>query len=131
MEIKELRIGNLIYYGESIRKITAIGDSPQRKFIGVDNMITDLVVIKPIPLTPEILKKYKGGTNYFIIGQYFLLQDMGGWHFDYIDDDNRGDRAIAYPNFVHQLQNVYFALTNEELMIEDLELKRSVATKAK
>jgi hypothetical protein len=77
--------------------------------------------INPIPLTPELLVKCgfnEFSKNYFIYGDYSLLQDMGGWHFDYIDADSRGDRSIAYPQHLHQLQNLYFALTGEELSIE-------------
>lgn len=76
--------------------------------------------IKGVPLTADILlacgfeEKEK---NFFIYGDYTMLQDMGGWHFDYLDADSRGQRSIAYPEYLHQLQNLYFALTVKELEI--------------
>lgn len=108
---RELRLGNFVYYGESIRQITAIGNSPQRKFVGVDNMITEFEVIKPIPLSQEILKKC--GFEY-----------VGYWQLNDIElcDMVYGEFMVAYLHtanheikHLHQLQNLYYALTGQEL----------------
>jgi len=117
----ELRIGNWVYYGESIRAVTAIHDSPQRKCVGVDNMITELNIIKPIPLTPEIMRN----------SGFVVKLDCGICEHDAlpVDINFKGNEFEAYINdeagykicdiqFVHQLQNLYFALTGQELEIK-------------
>lgn len=83
--------------------------------------IIDLDKLSPIPLTPEILEKAGfvtigryaigvGGYNVFAKGRIELLQP------------NEGDPYIlafyeAKITHLHQLQNLYFALTGQELTI--------------
>jgi len=126
MESKELRLGNLVYYGESIRLITMIQDNPSRKAVGVDNMITYIEVLKPIPLSGELLVKcgFKLGTG-SESEQYCLKIDsyleIRIYHDDFSWEFADARESIT-PNckwfkYLHQLQNLYFALTNQELQI--------------
>ena len=121
MSIKanELRIGNLVYYGESIRVITQIGVSPQRNFVGVDNMITTFDVISPIPLTPEILEK-AGFVKELILGRkdkYWYR--LGELSYNESHEAFWFHGILKYqPKSLHQLQNLYFALTGEELIVK-------------
>ena len=107
MEAKELRIGNyLIHDGYFIKSYSVDG------FI---NVIKNIDNYEPIPLTEEWLVKF--GFNklegwddmyYFQIGDFQIYEyNVSGYEFD--------DFGIKH---VHQLQNLYFALTNEELTIK-------------
>ena len=119
MKANELRIGNWVNNNEEDYQITSAtilqlerGDS----------------TAKPIPLTEEWLIKFgfkKDDTgvdvfdqDYFewyqkefpIIGMLSQSNDKS-----YIFDENTDTLKIYY---VHQLQNLYFALTNEELTMK-------------
>jgi hypothetical protein len=91
----------------------------------------------PIPLTPEILEKAGFKKNYwnnsFYPGRFSLsLFEMhnykGDAFFEYDSIDNilmllssdGGDTStvIEKIQFLHQLQNLYFAITGEELEID-------------
>ena len=68
--------------------------------------------VKPIPLTEEWLLKF-GFEN----GNYFTLNNVIIYKHDkYRYKYNYGQIWVKY---VHQLQNLYFALTNEELIINN------------
>jgi hypothetical protein len=73
--------------------------------------------IQPIPLTPEILEKCKPDTIKKASMDQTLLLDYknncaGIYDLEY-------DDYIGIPcKYMHQLQNLYFSLTNEELQIQ-------------
>jgi hypothetical protein len=72
-----------------------------------------------IPLTPEILVKAWFENRYNI--QCYLYSDRkGGWYYQLNGDIfSVGEENIKNPiEYVHQLQNLYFALTGEELIFE-------------
>jgi hypothetical protein len=107
IKANELRIGNKIFYRN--KAITV--NWQELKWIQEENNN-----FQPIPLTEEILLKcgfVKDGRwfclhfGFYSIG---IANDESG--FNYVWDD--GFRTIKY---LHQLQNLYFALTNEELTI--------------
>ena len=107
MEAKELRIGNLFQTRANdirnvdIKELTRIQRMPY--------------LYKPIPLTEEWLVKF-GFDN---LGAY-------GWGIGYFHIRFRNIHKFHFPlenrlvriKYVHQLQNLYFALTNEELIIK-------------
>lgn len=65
-----------------------------------------------IELSPEILDNINwGGYVKFNIGSYFKIDDVG--HLYYCNDYS----GINIDN-VHQLQNLYFALTGKELNVQ-------------
>lgn len=127
MEIKELRIGNYVIdnLGE-ILKINGIRTE------------SDLSHIRPIQLTEEWLLKYgfelydyEPNSNIinnddFIYlsyknklegkGYYYTITNThyGSWQFC-VKVVWAEELLIAELKYVHQLQNLYFALTNEEL----------------
>jgi hypothetical protein len=109
MEAKELRIGNYASNGENVMLVDC-------------HTIYDNTVIfnglKSIPLTEEWLLKFgfKKGTiendNWaFTIFFYDI------WRVIYKEKKGYGSADVYLENFwsVHQLQNLYFALTNKEL----------------
>ena len=107
MEAKELRIGNLVYEKGKVKEMYSISN----------NNAKDYSNMKPIPLTEEWLLKFgfnkiSGWDDYkgWIKDDVELECDCYG--FDFI---NYLDKGVDY---VHQLQNLYFALTNNELTIK-------------
>jgi len=118
----ELRLGNLVYYGGSIRPITLILDNPSRKAVGVDNIITEWRIIKPIPLTAQILVK-AGFTADDSLNDFEYGASDADLRFK-LEDGVLVPEAFytgqpmceeAYPRYVHQLQNLIFTLTGKEL----------------
>ena len=113
MEAKELRIGNLFRF-ISTNYIEYVSDI---KTNGLKTPVINNVSIKdtePIPLTEEWLVKFGfkflNGYGFPMFGNYLQKEDGIYWYNvngNFIDIDH-----------VHQLQNLYFALTNEELTIK-------------
>jgi len=134
MEAEELRIGNWINH-------------PENYAIEVNSTTIDLMSIlknnrfKPIPLTEEILLK-AGFVNIMDYTYELNLLDSRntGIHVDFDDDDlkkvyrvcigqenpniekrNRSREWVFFERNIgeiHQLQNLYYALTGEELEID-------------
>ena len=116
MKAAELRIGNYVYTdNEYIIK----SYSPD----GLFNILTKIENYKPIPLTEEWLLKFgfedldtylkldfgKLSLVYYVDGEKLYLfidngEECGSFHLKHIKS-------------VHQLQNLYFALTGKELTI--------------
>jgi len=73
---------------------------------------------EPIPLTPEILEKcgFKKSENekFFKRDFYILVIDEDG---SYAFGTDTYDGYFTDIKYLHQLQNLYFALTGEELKI--------------
>ena len=103
MKAAELRIGNWIDLGG------------QRNLHRVEDEILGCLNLNPIPLTEEWLLKFGF--------KKVMCKD------NYITYSNRNKRIGIYPDrcimrghavsfkYVHQLQNLYFALTGEELIL--------------
>lgn len=93
----------------------------------IDLYDEDPPTYEPVLLTPEIIENFgfKYDGKYFNKSIYFLIKN--GESFDFGEWYQGGYVKIKN---LHHLQNLWFALTNEELMIDEQELKRSVATEA-
>lgn len=74
---------------------------------------------KPIPLTPEWLEiaGFENKTTSWHTSKYFVKDRYEYWLGEREDDNAlfRNDHYLAKCQYVHQLQNLYFALTGEEL----------------
>ena len=117
MKANELRIGNLFVDKKTKTIINIIGLTEQ--YITFSGHFKNDWQAKPIPLTEEWLLKF-GFDKHFedfekkIVGFYLTYNfndgiSLNGKYMDepiYIDGE-----------YVHQLQNLYFALTGEELTI--------------
>ena len=120
MEAKELRIGNYVYPFDDINLVDI-------KTIFKDSVCVsrkdfkDTYYLEPIPLTKEWLLKF--GFKYLSSDKEFLRLDYGGIVFNSDDSDlfnivtlNVCSKLIIIKH-VHQLQNLYFALTQQELLL--------------
>lgn len=136
MEAKELRIGNYIYSKRSQEEIS----------VGATHVEMDIYSYKPITLTEEwllnlgfenwgkgklysneyenydryVLYNVLDGTSNFEV--HYINSTYGGTNdFQYViscDEDDRINWGVEIEH-VHQLQNLYFALTGEELTIKE------------
>jgi hypothetical protein len=114
MEAKELRIGNWVYTGKLVVK----SYSPSGLCNLMRNIEDEDSDITPIPLTEEWLLKFgfKKGTiendNWAFTVFFYDI-----WRVIYKEKKGYGSADVYLENFwsVHQLQNLYFALTNKEL----------------
>lgn len=134
MKANELRIGNYIYSLETqnFQRITGVTEEhPFFDSITFDYPNYD--EIESIPLTEEWILKFGfvyNGWNYYF-GKYvfhaqgkkdnneFLNTEFG------IRKENKIIVISYHINFVHQLQNLYFALTGAELTFAKLLISTS------
>lgn len=120
----ELRVGSLIYrngkiYDTTSYLITYLFEDPTR--FNRHN--------QPIPITEEwlvklgFLKDNERDSFYIDIEDGFHRFDLmwfnnGVFLKSRYNEENLGVQKIPYVQYLHQLQNLYFALTNEELTIK-------------
>jgi hypothetical protein len=125
MKASELRIGNSIMQDDDLVFVT---------WWRLELMENNKIEYKPIPLTEEWLLKlgFSMDDEYLSmwINDYkycFKYRDWAkNWAFyiEYTDSPHPKDENQKYPvsfdiRYVNQLQNLYFALTGEELEIKD------------
>ena len=127
MKANELRIGNLVEFGKSTLVVDTISSSDNVILITKNgsNCTTNLKFCKPILLTEEWLLKFgfvqyqKKPLFYLQLSRHFRLRA------NIYSIEGKMAFIISLPyhyptptiNKVHQLQNLYFALTGEELTI--------------
>ena len=123
IQANELRLTNLVLNPDDkiclIKEISQIGTVVvnQLDFWRSDNAFGySTNEIKPIPLTEEILLKCgftnTGGYISFYNGDFGLI-----WNEDHISLQVEGQWLTLKVKSLHQLQNLYFALTQTELTI--------------
>ena len=120
IKANELRLGNWVNYDEPYNGKPNYQQLGFEYFIMIGNGKT--FAISPITLTPEILEKC--GFERLVYEDFpedQLYQYGDGFILNYTADGwNLSDHSITKMmkfKFVHQLQNLYFALTWEELTI--------------
>ena len=123
LNVKELRIGNLIEYKITDKfderkewwEVSEIDADDIHWLSKVDNYDEDF---RGIDLDDEWLEKLgfkSNGTCYEKNGMSMLFYD--GWNLEY--DKGRNDATMLWFGDVHQFQNLYFCLTGEELVISN------------
>ena len=143
IKVKELRIGNFISDDEGVlSKVTGFApfehsvrcDEEEGCHILVDcyhangsrrtGRETDSPECNPIPLTPEWLERC--GLEYkephyikrpLSISKNFYRDGSGSYNGFVLRHKFEDCMQVLVINYVHQLQNLYFALTGEELTI--------------
>lgn len=129
IKVNELRIGNLVFLftKQEIFEITDI--STHNNTLSSDAYCRELDEFEPIHITEEWLSKagFKA-INY--LNEYFV-QEKGYKHLDMIVrygvfDGHRfifdfANEKCVNLKYVHQLQNLYFALCGEELVFSSTE----------
>jgi len=111
IKANELRIGNYIYSFDNISIVTS------KTIEAIESEYMSGSPYEPIPLTEEWLLKFgfdKAAVCWRIIynelGNVITINQVKGkFYLNYLD------REIKY---VHQLQNLHFALNNEELKLK-------------
>ena len=126
MRAQDLRIGNLVNYGINIVPIKSIHIESVLKdsavvYIELNKKLSHYCVniedISPIPLTEDWLLKFGFESN-----PYQDRYENGKIH---IECDKTKEitqlwiDGMPHIQFIHQLQNLYFALTGEELKIQN------------
>jgi len=110
LKARELRIGNYgINNQGNIFKVSWINS-------GIEGLL------KTIPLTEDILKD-NCGFKYVTMGIFknnnFTIIKWSNECAEYHQWNANGiERKVVYIKYLHQLQNLYFELTNEELTIK-------------
>ena len=120
MESSELRIGNLVYEKYPSYLDYEVVDI---WYIGRD---LSLDYINPIPLTEEWLLKFGFNRHHddYSNDVIFIKNVHNNTEFEWGVYPNELGSGIQIQNrkllkYVHQLQNLYHALTGEELIIKD------------
>lgn len=102
IQSNELRIGNWVEFFGIRTKIKAIDED------------LDASIIDPIPLTEEILLKC-GFLNLPLLENHFYIKGMLIWK---CEEMFMHDKTGVQLKHIHQLQNLYFALTNQDLNVK-------------
>lgn len=138
MKASELRIGNWVQGSNDPDVVVSsieVDGSIQTRFYGADEDYGDWYYqegeFKSIPLTKEWLIKFGFENVQKVVPDLDEFID-GLWNNDVVIRQNPGnglfystseivkDYTVGLPIYnVHQLQNLYFALTNEELTIKE------------
>lgn len=118
---KELRIGNLLRHSGSNKPYMVTLERFWEHYTTADAFY----YLDPIPLTPELLEKcgfikteYNSGNGEIGIYSTYLKKPLTyntnhGWWFE----NTNIESTMMKPKNLHQLQNLYFALTGTELEI--------------
>ena len=120
MNANELRIGNLVYYCLKDEKyINKIGGID---IYSIEDNEEYQESHEPIPLTEEWLLKFgfvRIDSNYE--KEWLLLhKNIKTGTVDFLlNEPHTGKYKVTVLEYVHQLQNLYFALTGEELEINN------------
>lgn len=134
MKPEELRLGNYVNYQGRIQKVTGLDKTVVYLCApAFDDKSYPIPVgsIKPIPITEEWLLKFgfdKAESKFTDKPEILTKQISNINYLDYEDDSFAisgvsGHVVTTFWNdikFVHQLQNLYYALTEEELQFKEL-----------
>lgn len=127
---KELRCGNLVQWGVHHLPVINIFSESKSSYTPYVTLpppigIQECHKIEPIPLIEEWLKKFSFGQ---LSNGEFVLDNFRVVNYNNVDPELKFSFKIKHSDatiyhladikFVHQLQNLYFALTQEELTLK-------------
>jgi hypothetical protein len=113
MKASEFRIGNWIYIPQTKtnEQIGSIEENGRFTTKNYKSSYSSIECLEPIPLTEEWLLKFGFKNNRLGLFDCIKVVEDIGFHISFIQ------RHLKEVQYVHQLQNLYFALTGEELTI--------------
>jgi hypothetical protein len=118
MKANELRIGNLTYRIEVKNKNnTVIDDITIYDMERIQEVHDKTFTYEPIPLTEEWLQKFGFQTEESFVYELDDITINTSRGLMWIFTKCKNNVEIEITEYVHQLQNLYFALTNKELRI--------------
>lgn len=124
MEATELRLNNLLMYEDAIVPIIGMENNHESILVKIDtHTAIDYRKLKPIALTAEWFSKLGFKEAYRSHNRVrFDLPNYCRYDFD-MDSNKILEGFLFFGNYIkcnylHQLQNIYFTLTGEELKIE-------------
>lgn len=120
MKANELRIGNFLQGKDG--KLAVVCEIYEEEYKAYSGMITKLPTT-PIPLTEKWLIDFGFSgqpCDYAKDKLIVCLKDSDSFHTKGRTYYNSWVILEKQPKYVHQLQNLYFALTGEELKIKEL-----------
>ena len=113
IDAKELRIGNLVRAKRPEKKIW-VEAHPVSAHTLYSMLYPTAMDLHPIPLTAERLEEFgipKVNGCYAAVYGLWFNKSLTGWNIE-------NDIHPPFPKYVHTFQNLYFALTGEELKRE-------------
>jgi hypothetical protein len=126
MKASELRLGNLVNFGVKVVPIKSIHTESVLKdevrvYVELNEKLQhyclDIIEIEPTPLTEEWLLKF-GFVKHKTTDIYpTFAKQMFNWNDGILYIIGYG--FMNHIKYVHQLQNLYFALTGEELVVKE------------
>lgn len=130
VEVKELRIGNFILHDDKICEVCAIYSNGMMDISTIDSYIVkerNNILIEPIPITEELLLKCGFTKEYY--GFSCDIVELSYGRFLCNDDTDKDNLFLSINNaeytisgvslkYLHQLQNMYFYLTGNELEVK-------------
>lgn len=123
IQAKALRLGNWVKWG--LVEVQVTEETAYRTYLKCKEG-----KVNGIELTPDVLEKFGFGlvNGYYVISHYDVdfcfrfadFRDDYGFYIEYTDspfhsDENKKYFVSAGTKYLHQLQNLIFALTGEEL----------------
>lgn len=122
MKITELRIGNIVLLKETNEPLNILGlfkdliEIYRGAPIG-DIRLMGMSYFEPVPLTEEWLTRL-GFEKFNDKGDYWSYEGLKLWMHDENKFYHINSEIMVYIDHVHQLQNLYFALTRNELVLD-------------
>lgn len=127
----ELKIGNLIQWNEEVPAIVAV-TGIHKDSIDFDGQYKGLMSVErfnPIPLTDDWISKlgFENSEKEFGIGFYhpntmlfelYRKNKEFGYYYSVRHSNSMVYVLSEHLKYVHQLQNLYFCLTGQELIIK-------------
>lgn len=124
IKASELRVGNKVRYKGDTDIWTVTAMTQDEIACDADNELIPVDAYDPIPLTPELLERCgfddlrKEMINVEFVDKHHAINECdNGWTF-YPFCTNDKDLEINITS-LHQLMNLYFALTGSELAIKN------------
>jgi hypothetical protein len=121
MKLSSIRVSNLINFSE-------LGNQPksvEANLFHLEIISQGSTACSPIPLNEEWLINFgfqRFGNSAYFFDQYMLDEAYlvsGGFDFRQIISSARSLSLKRYVKYVHELQNLYFDLTDKELTIKE------------